>query len=471
MSANMNLKTALDSQEKLGLKTKLSIVTALSMPAILAQISEILMQYIDAAMVGSLGAEASASIGLVSSSTWLIGGLMSACAAGFAVQAAHAIGASNYPRARKLLKEGLIAAGIFSLFLTSFGLFVSPHLPVWLGADVSIHHDAAMYFSIFCAFTPVRLYAAMCMQMLACTGNMKTPAKLQVLACAADVVFNYFLIYPTHSFRIFGASFIVPSAGLGVAGAALGTGLSVAVAAVPVIYIACVKSPALSLKGDQSRWSLEKEDLIRARNIAVPMGCEQAALSLAQVVSTAIVAPLGTIAIAANSFAVTAEAICYMPGYGIGSAATTMVGQAIGAKRKDLARSFAWLTVISGMVLMGIVGMIMYFICPFIFMFLTPVQEVRDLAQEVLRIELLAEPLFAASIIASAALRGAGDTMIPAILNLVSIWGVRLTLAWILSKSMGLRGVWIAMMVELCFRGVLFLIRLKREGWLKRICE
>lgn len=469
MSEKINLTAALRNDAKLNLKEKLSIVAALSMPAILAQISEIVMQYIDAAMVGSLGADASASIGLVSSSTWLINGLMSACAAGFAVQAAHAVGARHYDRARKLLKEGIVISGIFALLLTAAGLAISMYLPQWLGADQSLWHDATAYFAVFSAFIPMRVYATLGVQMLECTGNMKTPAKLQVLACFADVVFNFLLIYPTRTITMFGTSFTMVGAGLGVLGAALGTGLSVVTAGLPLLYITCIKSDVLGLRHDTSSWKPVADDLIQARNIAIPMGCEQAALSLAQVISTRIVAPLGTIAIAANSFAVTAEAICYMPGYGIGSAATTMVGQAVGAKRKDLARSFAWLTTATGMILMGSISLLMYFICPWVFEFLTPVEEVRVLAEEVLRIELLAEPLFAASIVASAALRGAGDTLVPAVLNLVSMWGVRLTLAWTLSKTMGLKGVWIAMASEICFRGILFLIRLKREGWLKRL--
>ena len=197
------------------------------------------------------------------------------------------------------------------------------------------------------------------------------------------------------------------------------------------------------------------------------MALEHSATSGAQIVSTRIVAPLGTIAIAANSFAVTAESICYMPGFGIANAATTMVGQAIGAKRKDLAKSFAWLTTFSGMVIMGITGMIMFFACPYVFRFLTPDVDVQQLGESVLRIELMAEPLFAASIVASGALRGAKDTLVPGVINLVSMWGIRLTLAMLLVNHIGLYGVWVAMATELSARGILFLIRLKREKWLE----
>ena len=264
---------------------------------------------------------------------------------------------------------------------------------------------------------------------------------------------------------LFGHAVPVWGAGMGVKGAALGTALSFAVCMVFMLYAVCRRSPVLALHLGGS-WQLRKEDMQKALRIGVPMALEQSALCLAQIVSTGIVAPLGTVAIAANSFAITAESLCYMPGYGIEAAATTLVGQAIGAKRKDMARSFAWLTTAAGVVIMTAGGIIMYFICPYVFAFLTPDHAVRQLGVQVLRIELFAEPLFAASIVATGALRGAGDTLVPGLMNLISIWGVRITLASILSKTMGLPGVWIAMAAELSFRGILFLIRLKKEKWL-----
>jgi Na+-driven multidrug efflux pump len=201
------------------------------------------------------------------------------------------------------------------------------------------------------------------------------------------------------------------------------------------------------------------------------MALESSALSMAQIVSTRIIAPLGTAAIAAHSFAITAESICYMPGYGIGSAATTLVGQAIGAERKDLARSFGWLSVAAGMAVMTLTGAAMYVFCPYVFAFLTPSFEVQQLGARVLRYELLAEPLFAASIVATGALRGAGDTLVPGLMNLFSVWVVRVLPAWFLAPRIGLKGMWIAMAMELCFRGAILLFRLKQEKWLKKISD
>ena len=464
--ADTDIAQILRENRTLSLRDRLRIVGKLSVPAILAQISEIIMQYIDAAMVGSLGAAASASIGLVSSSTWLTGSLLFAAAAGFSVQIAQAVGAGDYGKSRELFHQGLIVSVLTAVMLSLIVMKVSGYLPGWLGAEEAIRGDASDYFFVYGAFLTVRMLFYLSVSALQATGNMRTPGLLTSLTCLLDVVFNFFLIFPARTVSLAGMHIPVWGAGLGVKGAALGTALSFSVCMVFMLYAACVASPVLALRYGGS-WRLRREDLKKAMKIGVPMALEQSALCLAQIVSTGIVAPLGTEAIAANSFAITAESLCYMPGYGIEAAAATLVGQAVGAKRKDMAKSFAWLTTAAGVTVMTMAGIVMYFICPYIFAFLTPDTGVRALGVQVLRIELFAEPLFAASIVATGALRGAGDTLVPALLNLISIWGVRLTLAVILSKTMGLPGVWIAMAAELSFRGILFLIRLKREKWLE----
>lgn len=197
------------------------------------------------------------------------------------------------------------------------------------------------------------------------------------------------------------------------------------------------------------------------------MTVEHAVISGAQIMVIVIVAPLGVMSIAAYSFAVTAEALCYMPGYGIADAATTLTGQSFGAGRKDLVKSFGYITVAFGMTVMTLMGVIMWIAAPAVMELFTPVKEIALLGTEALRIEAWAEPMFAASIVAYGAMIGVGDTYMPAIMNFGSIWLVRLPLAAALAPSMGLAGVFIAMCCELCFRGAIFLYRLMRGYWLR----
>lgn len=446
---------------------QLRLTVLLSVPAVIAQLSSIVMQYIDAAMVGSLGAEASASIGLVSTTTWLFWGLCVAAATGFSVQVAHKIGAGDMQGARAVLRQSLTATLVFSLLLAALGMAFSGALPIWLGGDISIRHDASLYFCIFSLFLPALQMNFLAGGMLRCSGNMNAPSLAGVAMCVLDVILNFFLIFPSRTWSVAGISFTMPGAGLGVCGAALGTAAAEAIVAGILLWYLWTRSDKLRLTGEQGNLRPQATTLKKAFRIGFPMGIEHIVICGAQIMTTVIVAPLGVFAIAANSFAITAESLCYMPGYGIADAATTLVGQSIGAKRWGLTRSFARITVFTGMAVMGLMGVLMYLFAPQIIGLMTPVEEIRQLGVMALRIEAFAEPMFAASIVAYGVFVGAADTLVPCMMNFFSIWAVRLSLAALLAPSLGLKGVWIAMCVELCFRGMIFLLRLKRERWMK----
>lgn len=446
------------------LQDQLRLTVLLSMPSIMAQVSAIIMQYIDAAMVGSLGAEPSASIGLISTTTWLFWGLCSAAATGFSVQIAHLIGAGRKDSAQRVVRQALTATLLFSLMLMLTGCVISGCLPRWLGGDETIAADASSYFFIFSLSLPVFQISYLAGAVLRCSGNMFMPGLLNVAMCVLDVVFNALLIFP--SLHILG--FTIPGAGLGVMGAAIGTLLAELVTGAAMLWYLWYRSPQLNMRGSHGSFIPRRATLDKSSRIGLPVAAEHVIMCGAQILVTTIVAPLGTLAIAANAFAITAESLCYMPGYGIGEAATTLVGQSLGAKRIDLTRRFAHITVYSGMVVMTLMGIVMYFAAPLMMSFFTPDIEVRQLGVMSLRIEAWAEPMFAAAIVAYGAFVGAGDTLIPSCMNLGSIWAVRLTLAAILAPILGLKGVWIAMCVELCFRGAIFLWRLYSEKWLRR---
>lgn len=462
----IDLLARLRDGDTLNTSQLLRMTVNLSIPAIMAQISSIIMQYIDAGMVGQLGALDSAAIGIVSSSTWLFGGICNAAGTGFTVQAAQYIGGKKDYEARRIMRQGLLFCALISGLIALAGSLVSGKLPVWLGGEAAICRNAGLYFLVFALTLPVQTLNNAAGGMISASGNMKVPSALHVLMCLLDVVFNALLIFPGREFRLFGMALRLPGAGLGVIGAALGTSLSQLCGLILMLLFLLRKSPTLHLrKGEHLEF--RGEELRRAVRIAVPVACESVIMSGAQVVSTRIVSPLGTIAIAANSFSVTAESLCYMPGYGIGSAASTLIGQSIGAKRQELTRKLGWLTTGLGMVVMAVSGVLLYLFAPWMIGLLSPEQAIRELGTEILRIEAFAEPLYGASIVASGVFRGAGDTLAPSVMSLVSMWVVRLPLAALLSKRIGLKGVWVAMCIELCFRGVIFLVRLARKRWLK----
>lgn len=425
------------------LAPQLRLVWQLSLPAILTQITTIAMQYIDSAMVGALGADASAAIGLVASSTWLFGGVTTAVSAGFSVQVAHRIGAGEDTEARTVVRHGLAAALTLAALLALLGLDICRQLPCWLGGGAEICADASAYFLTFSLMLPFSQLNSLTAGFLQCAGDMVTPSVLNAVMCGLDVVCNALLI--PH---------------FGVLGAGMGTALACALVSLAMVWCCCVRNAQLRLRRGETH-AFRPEILKKAFRIGAPVAVQEIAMNGAMVASTMILAPLGAAAIAANSFAVTAESLCYMPGYGVGSAATTLVGRSVGAGDAAQARRYGNICTALGGALMGCTGLLMMIFCPFVFRLLTPVAEVRTLAAQALRIGLLAEPLFGVSIAAAGALRGAGDTLVPSLLNLGSIWIVRLGLSLLLVGKLGLRGMWIAMAIELCVRGTLMLWRQK----------
>lgn len=461
---------------KLSTAEQLRLTALLSVPAILAQLSTILMFYIDDAMVGSLGARASASIGIVATTTWLFWSIISCAATGFSVQVAHRVGANDLSGARAVFRQSLIASLMLSVITMIIGALIAGPLPHWLGGEDDICGDASIYFLIFVLGAPLSMINMLATSMLRCAGNIKVPSLANVVMCVLDVFFNFLLIFPTRAITLDFSSIIphlsslhltIPSAGLGVAGAAIGTLTAEFVIAGYLMWFAVVRCPELRLIDEHGSFRPERPTLRRAGDIAGPIFLQRVLMNVAQITITVIVAPLGAIAIAANALGITAESLCYMPGYGIGEAATTLVGQSYGARRYRLTDRFAWMTTLLGISVMSFMGIVMYMAAPLMMASLTPDEAVRQLGTECLRIEAWAEPGFAASIVAMSCFVGTGDTRCPAFLNLFSMWAVRVTLAAILAPRYGLHGVWLGMAIELTFRGLIFLIRLKRGRWMK----
>ena len=422
--------------EQVPLRQTAQIVLTLSIPSILQQIVVTAMEYIDAAMVGHIGASATASIGIVSSSTWLLHGMLAGLYMSFSIQVAQYLGADRQEDARGVLRQSML-----------FNLFVGL---------------AAAAFGIGFAMA-MGTYSSM----LRSTGDALTPGLISVLTCILDVIFNYVLINPTRTILLAGHSITVFGFGWGVPGAALGTALSNVVGGLLALALLLFRDGVLCIRRPGS-WRITKACLQNLWKVGAPLAAERAALSSAQVLLVRIVSGLGTTAIAANSLGVSAESLCYMAGYGVQDASLAMVGQAVGAHRRDMAKRIAWLCTGMGMAIMALTGVGLYVFAPALMGIFTADAAVIALGAQVLRIEAFAEPMFGASIVASGAMQGAGDSTGCFVLNLVSMWGIRLTLAVLLAPRFGLVGVWFAMCAELCTRGALFLLRLARGKWLDK---
>lgn len=382
---------------------------------------------------------------------------------GFHILVAQRLGARDELTARSIMRQGFAFSLSLALILATAGASFSGMLPRWLGADPVIWTDASAYFLVFSLFLPTLALNSLCDGMLRASGNMKVPGVCMVVMCFLDVVFNALLIFPSGTIAL--GSLTLPGLDLGVLGAALGTALAQALSAVFLLCWLLLRSPELRLRrGERLVFSLQQ--IGQSLHISLPVVAEKTVMAVARMATTVIVAPLGIVAIAANSFGITIEALCYMPGYGIQSAASTLVGQSIGAKRRDLTYPLARLTVLVGMSVMLAGGMLMFLFAPQMMALLSPDPEVIALGTQVLRIEAFAEPFFAAYLVAGGVFQGAGSTRMSTVMTAATMWGIRVPLAALLAPHFGLHGVWLAMALQLTVCGLLFLLRLHRRRWM-----
>ena len=466
----------LRSGEHLRGRDQLKLTFLLAVPAILAQLSMCLMSYIDAAMVGRLGSAQAAAVGLVSTTSWIFGSFCYANSSGFSVQIAHRCGAKDFGSARRIFRQGLATVFGFGLLLCALAVAISNPLPHWLGGGDDICGDASAYFRIYALFLPFFQIAIISEASLIASGNVKVPSIVSIVMCVLDVCFNYLFIFVLD---------------MGVRGAALGTGLAEVCCGGFLLVYAFSRSNELR---QERRWSLQpgrhvpgfrtakmavdtieeenaedfrKTTLGQAWHIVWPLWIQNLVTRGAYIAATVIIAPLGTIAIAANSFAIIAEGFCYLPGYGMEDAATTLVGQCLGAKRNDMAKRFAWITIGAGASMMTFLAVLMWAFAPQIMELLSSDPEVVALGAKCLRIEAWAELLYGVSIVAYGCCVGAGDTLVPSLINLLSMWVVRIGLALFLIPRFGLEGYWMAMATELSVKGLIFAVRIRRGRWMR----
>ena len=457
------MSAAMRSGAVISRKEQQKLVVALSIPAIFEQLVSTVMSYIDTAMVGSLGHEATASIGVVVSTIWLFNGIVNAAGMGFSVQVAQYLGAGREKDSRNVLTQAMMFNVLFGCGMALIAVILGQFLPQLLGAAPSVQADARAYFCIVGAFLPFAMGSSLYSGILRCSGNVRLPSIMNVGMCLLDVVFNYFLIYPTREVR----GVTVWGAGLGVRGAALGTGLATACICLTMLLLLIRRKGPLKLQGDET-WRFTPVCLKNAASLATPAAMEHAVLNVAQIVMTGVVTSMGAVAVAANYITVQTESICYLPAFGVASAATALVGQSIGAGRPDMAKRFAYSTAGLSFLLVSFTGALLFFFCPVLAGTLTPDPEVLSQSIRLLRIVAFAEPLFAVSIVITGALRGAGDSKGPFLLNLCSMWGVRVLTVLLFTRRFGLIGIWGTMSAELVFRCIVFVIRLLRGRWIPK---
>ena len=455
--------------DNLSSRRPVAVMLALAWPSILEQLLLTLASYVDTAMVGSLGAGATAAVAINSSSVWLITGLLSAVAVGYSVQVAHSIGAGETQRAREIVRQALMAALGFGLAMMALCASLSPWIPRWLGAEEAILPDARRYLFFYTLGLPLQTALAVFSAIFRCMGDTRTPLLFNTGSNLLNVVLNFLLIFDTRTVELFGRPVTLWGAGMGVAGAAIATACSGSLAGLLLTSLAFRRHNPLVISL-RDRYRPDSLIIRQAVRLAVPVALERVTISSGQLLLTRIVAGLGTVALAANHVAVTAEGISYLPALGIGFAATTLVGQSVGARDLRGARLYGRLCAVAGLLFSTMGGVLIFLLATPLSRIFSSDPQVVEQAARMLRIVAVAEPMFGVSIVLSGGLRGAGDTTFPFLIVLAGMWAVRVVLAPILLFvfHMGLASAWIAMAADLVVRGGFCILRFLRLDWEKQ---
>lgn len=455
----MSLTTTLQNR-------RLAILWSLSWPAILEQLLGTMVSYVDTAMVGVLGKNATAAVSINGPPMWLVGSVLAGVGIGYSVQVANAVGAQDELKARRTIVQSILAVlvvGFTGLILLSA---LAGLIPDWLGAEPEVLPLATRYLRFFVLCMPGHTMLYVLSAVLRCTGDTRTPLILNSSCNVMNMVLNFFLIYPTREITLFGSTFIMPGAGMGVAGAAIASATGINVCGL-IMLIIILRRYRLFSHGSGDTLCPDLIIIRTACSLGMPYIAERASVNLGQIAMTRIVAYIGTAALAANHIATTAEGLCYLPAYGISSAATALVGQSVGAKNKEDARAYGTLSGVFGFILCVATGAALFLFAHPLASLFSPDAEVVTLTAKVLRIVAFCEPFFALSIVMAGALRGANDSRTPMFISLLCMWVIRISLALILifGFDFGLEGVWLAMSIELTMRGLLCALRWRSGKW------
>ena len=442
----------------------MGVIMALAWPTMLEQLMQTAVQYIDTAMVGSLGTQATAAVGATSTVSWLVGSTVSAFGVGFLSYIAKACGAQDREAARRSVSQAVLMVLVTGIAFTAITLGLSRQVPVWMQVEESIRDLAARYFFILYLPMLPRCASMIFGTVLRAAGDTKTPMKIGVIVNLINVVLNFLLIYPTRQMTLLGFTFTMPGAGLGVIGAAIASAVAFTWGGIH-ITVKLWKHPMVSPRGQSIKpdWTILRPCL----KVALPNMFQRFGTSLGYVAFAAMINSLGEVATAAHTIANTVESAFYIPGYGMQTAAATLAGNAYGAgdnkRMKELARMFIPIEI--GLMILS--GGALFLMAPMLMGIFSTSPEVIGLGATVLRMVAVSEPFYGFSIIIEGMMQGVGKTRQPFIFNILGMWVVRIVGTFICTQVLGfgLVSAWACMIAHNLLLFVLFLITYLRGGW------
>ena len=442
----------------------IGIIMALAWPTMLEQLMQTAVQYVDTAMVGSLGTQATAAVGATGTVNWLIGSSIGALGVGFLSFIAKACGANDREAARKSVSQAVLAVLVVGSFFTVLTLSLSRQVPVWMQVDESIRELAAQYF--FISYVPMlpRTASIIFGTVLRAAGDTKSPMKIGVAVNLTNVVLNFLLIYPTREVSLLGMSFLMPGAGMGVIGAAVASAAAFTVGGI-CITVVLWRHPMVSPRGQALK--PDPEILKPCLQVAFPNMLQRFGTSLGYVAFASMINSLGEVSTAAHTIANTVESAFYIPGYGMQTAAATLAGNAYGARDEKRMKELAEMFIPIEIGLMILSGGALFALALGLMRIFSSSDEVIQLGSTVLRMVAVSEPFYGFSIIIEGMMQGVGKTKEPFLFNIFGMWGIRIVGTFICTQLLGfgLVSAWACMIAHNLFLFVMFVICYGKGVW------
>jgi putative MATE family efflux protein len=409
---------------------------------------------VDTYLVGHLGAAPLAAVGLANQWIFAAITLFGAIATGATALIARFTGAKDEDLANEVLRQAILLGALIGVIATALGLGLAGSAVTLLGAEEEVVDLGASYLRVVASIFFFSTLMFIGNASLRGAGDTRTPLFVMLVVNVINIVVAWTAI---------NGPLGLPQ--LGVVGSALGAATGRLVGGVLVIAILLKGRAGIQLK--LVGWRPDLDLVRRILRVGLPTGLEQLLFRTGHMVFARILAELGTAAYAANQVAINGWALSFMPGFGFALAATTLVGQSLGAKDPEGAQQRGYTAYRLGAGLMGLVGLAFLLFPAQIVGFFTDDPQLIALGTLPLRMVGLIQPLLAATMIFAGGLRGAGDTRFPMLINGGAIWLVRLPLAYLFALVLGwgLPGAWAALILDMSLRGVLNFLRFRGGRW------
>lgn len=446
-----------EKDEKILNKEMIGIILSLAWPTMLEQLMQTAVQYIDTAMVGSLGTDATAAVGATGTIHWLVSGSIGALSIGFLSYIAKACGAKDMKNAKRAAAQATLMVLVVGSFFTVLTVGLSSYIPIWMQVDEKIQKIAGDYFMILYAPMLFRTATIIFGNVLRAAGDTKTPMKIGIVVNVINVVLNFLFIYPVREVEFLGKTITLYGTGWGVLGAAVASAIAFGVGGI-LITVVLFRHPVISPRGESLKlqWNIMGPCL----KVAVPNMFQRFGTYLGYVFFAAMINSVGEVATAAHTIANTVESLFYIPGFGMQTAAATLAGNAYGAKNERQMKQLSRMFIPIEVTLMFLSGSALFVVAPQFMGIFSDNEEVIRLGATVLRMVAVSEPFYGFSIIVEGFMQGIGRTKEPFIYNIIGMWGIRIVGTFLCTQclGMGLISAWACMILHNLFLFVLFLM-------------